>query len=309
MALRLTNFSEINELLRGSVDMHLHFGPDPLFPRRVDATAAALDAQAAEMAAIVLKSHSYPTAPSAYAAQIAAPNVHVVGSVCLDEEMGGINVHALEASAELGAKVVWLPTFTAKNSVQKIASSLGLTLKTKGISVLGDDGKLLPQTRDVLAMIKYYDMVIASGHVSPAEIFAVMDECERIGLEKIVITHALDTSVYDEPLTFDDIVALAKRGAFIEHCFLSCLPAQHSWLSPTDLVAAIRKIGAQHCVLGTDLGIAWNPPPAEGMRMFVSTLLRHGLPENDIRMMAQTNPLQLLGLRHNSAAASPIGNA
>src|SRR4051794_11934750 len=133
MALRATSLEEINGLLNGSIDMHVHFGPDPLFPRRVDAVRAALDAQEAGMAALVLKSHSYPTAPSAYAAQIAAPNVKVIGSLCLDEEMGGLNVHAIESSAGIGAKVVWLPTFTARNSVRKIASSLGLHLKNKGI--------------------------------------------------------------------------------------------------------------------------------------------------------------------------------
>ena len=34
----------------------------------------------------------------------------------------------------------------------------------------------------------------------PAEIFAVMDECKAIGHDKIVITHALEFNVYDEPL-------------------------------------------------------------------------------------------------------------
>ena len=62
MALRLTEFSEINDLLRGSVDMHMHFGPDPLFPRRIDAAGAARDAQTG-MLAIGSKSHSYRLRP------------------------------------------------------------------------------------------------------------------------------------------------------------------------------------------------------------------------------------------------------
>jgi hypothetical protein len=303
MALRLTSYSEINDLVRGAVDMHMHFGPDPLFPRRIDAAGAARDAQDAGMLAIVLKSHSYPTAPVAYEAQKVAPAVHVIGSICLDQEMGGCNPYALQASADLDAKVCWLPTFTSKNSLRKAATSLGLEIKSDGISILGDDGKLLPDMRECLRIIKHHDMIVASGHVSPAEIFAVMDECKAIGHEKIVITHALEFNVYDEPLTLDQIVTLAKQGAYIEHVALTCLPAQKFTMPPPEMVDAIKRIGASRCVLGTDCGVSWNPPPAEAMRMFCSILLRHGLPAQDIVQMARINSAQLLGVGHNSLAA------
>jgi hypothetical protein len=304
MALRLTEFSEINDLLRGSVDMHMHFGPDPLFPRRIDAAGAARDAQEAGMLAIVLKSHSYPTAPVAYEAQKVAPDVNVIGSICLDQEMGGCNPYAVQASADIDAKVCWLPTFTSKNSLRKAATSLGLEIKSDGISVLGDNGKLLPEMSECLRIIKDYDMVVASGHVSPAEIYAVMDECKVIGHEKIVITHALEFNVYDEPLSLDQIVELANRGAYIEHVALTCLPAQKFTMPPPEMVDAIRRIGSSRCVLGTDCGVSWNPPPAEAMRMFVSILLRHGLPAEDISQMARLNPARLLGIGHNYAGAA-----
>src|SRR6266545_1406112 len=100
MALRLTSFSEISDLVRGSVDMHMHFGPDPLFPRRIDAAGAARDAQEAGMLAIVLKSHSYPTAPVAYEAQKIAPDMNIIGSICLDQEMGGVNPRSEEHTSE-----------------------------------------------------------------------------------------------------------------------------------------------------------------------------------------------------------------
>ena len=122
MPIKLTSYSEINDLVRGSVDMHMHFGPDPLFPRRIDAAGAARDAQEAGLLAFVLKSHSYPTAPVAYEAQKVAPDVHVIGSICLDLEMGGCNPYAVQASADIDAKVCWLPTFTSKNSLGKAAS-------------------------------------------------------------------------------------------------------------------------------------------------------------------------------------------
>jgi hypothetical protein len=296
-------FAQINDVLRGSVDMHVHFGPDPIVPRRVDATSAAIDAQQAGLGAIVLKSHSYPTAPLAHMAQLAAPNVRVIGSVCLDEDVGGLNVHAIQTSAQLGAKVVWLPTFTAKNSMLKVARRQGRHVEGEGIWLLDEDGHLVPDAIKVIAAVKKYDMVLATGHVSPTEIFAVVEECNRIGLDKIVITHALEQSACEEVLTVDQTVALAKRGAFIEHCMLSCCPVHNAnkfMLNPDVIVEAIRATGPEKCVLGTDLGVAWNPPPAEGMRMFVSMLLRHGIREEDVRQMATTNSRWLLGLDDQS---------
>jgi hypothetical protein len=306
MALQLTSYSEINDLVRGSVDMHMHFGPDPMFPRRVDAAEAARDAQAAGLLAFVLKSHSYPTAPVAYEAQKAAPDVHVIGSITLDLEMGGCNPYAVQASADLGAKVCWLPTFTSKNSLGKAASDFGLHFDSEGVFILGEDGKLLPEMRECLRIIKEYDMVVASGHVSPAEMFAVMDECKVIGLEKIVITHALEFNVYDEPLSLDQIDELAKRGAYIEHVALTCLPAQRITMPPGEMIEVMKRVGPSRCVLGTDCGVSWNPPPAEAMRMFISILLRHGLPAKDIKQMAQINSAELLGLEPKRSAMSNV---
>ncbi len=162
--------------------------------------------------------------------------------------------------------------------------------------------------RECLRIIKDYDMIVASGHVSPAEIYAVMDECEEIGLEKIVITHALEFNVYDEPLNLDQITDLAKRGAYIEHVALTCLPAQKFTMPPPEMVDAIKRIGASRCVLGTDCGVSWNPPPAEAMRMFVSILLRHGLAAEEIHQMAKINSAQLLGLKPGKPGAAPSTN-
>lgn len=296
MQIKLTSYSEITDLMRGSVDMHMHFGPDPLFPRRIDAAQAARDAQEAGMLAFVLKSHSYPTAPVAYEAQKVAPDVHVIGSITMDLEMGGANPYAIQASADIGAKVCWLPTFTSKNSLGKAASDFGLHFESDGVYLLDESGKLTKDMHECLRIIKDNDMVLASGHVSPAEMFAVMDECKAIGHEKIVITHALEFNVYEEPLSLEQIYELARRGAYIEHVVLTCLPAQPVTMSPRDIIDVVRRVGANRCVLGTDCGVSWNPPPAEAMRMFVSILLRHGLAADDIRQMAQINPAHLLEL-------------
>ncbi len=85
-------------------------------------------------------------------------------------------------------------------------------------------------------------------------------------------------------------------GAFIEHTFVCHLPTEFC-RNPAQTVEAIREIGAEHCIISTDLGLfTFNPPPVEGFRMFIATLLRNGITPEEIELMAKTNPGKLLGL-------------
>jgi hypothetical protein len=51
-----------------------------------------------------------------------------------------------------------------------------------------------------------------------------------------------------------------------------------------------RRVGAERCVLSTDLGQTINPPVVEGFAMFAQTLLDGGFTGEEIRRMAVTNP-------------------
>lgn len=285
--------TNIDELLSGSIDMHLHIGPDEM-PTRVDAVEAAEQAADVEMKAIVLKNHSYPTTPVAVIVQDLVPEIKVFGSVCLDYEIGGLNVDALEKHARLGAKVVWMPTFSSVNSRAKMRE-LGLHLEGDGFSILGNDGKLVPEIDPILEIVKKHDMVLASGHISPDEIFALVEAAQKISIEKIVITHPSDAEFMEKTLSVEELRRLARMGTFIEQTIVTLLPTEFRH-DPHERVEMIKAIGAEHCIMSTDLGQYWNPSPAEGMRFFMATLLRNGISENDIEVMAKRNPSELLGL-------------
>ncbi len=277
----------IQELLHGSIDMHIHHGPDPRVERRVDALGAALHAQEAGMRAIVLKSHEYPTAPLAALAAQRAPGVHVFGSLCLDAEVGGLNPAAVEASAKLGAKVIWMPTFSAANN-RRYKGEAG------GITILDDRGRLLPVVGEILELVGQHQLVLASGHLSAPEVAALVKEATGRELTRVVVTHPSEPSVG----TLMDIAGqreLAAQGAYIEHCFGSTLPGG-ARIDPRALVEQVRAVGAERCVISTDLGQAHNPAPAEGMRMAVGCLLRWGLSEREIALLIKDNPARLLGL-------------
>jgi len=246
------------------------------------------------MRAIVLKSADFPTAPLATLVEQLVPEVKIFGGICLEYEIGGLNFHALEFSAKVGARMVWMPTHSSTNSRGNMKKLPGVTLEGDGYSLLDSSNKLVPEMARILTIIKKYGMVLANGHVSPQETFALIEAAQAIGITKLVITHGLWLNGKVR-FTLDELKQLGQMGCYIENCYVGFLPTDFR-NDPKPMVDAIRYIGAEHCIMGTDLGQYYNPPPAEGMRMFIALLLKNGITENEIELMAKMNPAKLLGL-------------
>ncbi len=284
----------LDELLRGAIDMHLHSGPD-VFPCRLDVLEAAKQARQVGMRAIVIKNHSYPTTPLTITVGQLVPEVKVFGSVCLDFEIGGLNADALEKHAAMGARIVWMPTFSSSNSRGKMRK-LGIELKGDGFSILNAKGELVPEIKEILKIVQSHGMVLASGHISPPETFALVKKAREMEIDRIVITHPSDHEFVEKALTVAELQQLAGMGAFIEQTIVSLLPTEFCH-DPRERVNTIKTIGAQNCIMSTDLGQYWNPPPAEGMRYFMAILMRNGLSPKEIELMVKENPAKLLDLR------------
>ena len=132
----------VEETLEGSFDLHVHSGPDLTGELRMDALDTGRHAQETGMAGFVLKSHHYPTTPMALALSRIYPGLRVAGALCLNHEVGGLNPAAVEASAAMGARVVWMPTVSASPSAGH-----------PGLSLTDDDGELLPPVHDIIDVV------------------------------------------------------------------------------------------------------------------------------------------------------------
>jgi len=284
----------IDDLVRGSIDMHCHHAPDAMIEGRMDALETVKKAREMGMRAVVLKSTYFPTTPMADIIQKLVPEVKVFGSVCLDNEIGGLNHEALEPLAKFGTKVVWMPTHSSTNSRANMRRLPGVTLEGEGFSLIDAAGKLVPEVGRILSIVKKYNMVLANGHVSPRETFALFEAAKAMGINKMVVTHGLwvNGSV---KFTLDELKKLGEMGAYIEHCYVGFLPTDFRY-DPKPMADAIKFIGAEHCIISSDLGQYYNPPPAEGMRMFIALLLKNGLSPTEVEFMAKKNSAKLLDL-------------
>jgi len=279
--------SNVDRILEGAFDIHVHFAPDARVERRGDALQIAQQARDMGMRGMVLKSHEYPTQPVAFTVSQTVPGLSIIGGVALDYEVGGLNPLAVESTAQIGGRVVWMPTYSAKADREH----KGLD---GGISLLDEHGKLMPEVHAVLNVVKNHDMVLATGHISTQECMVLVEEARNMGINRVVVTHGT-TSAFWTGMTPQDMKTLAGMGALVEHCLHVMMPLTHR-LKPSDLVDTIRTIGTENCIISTDFGQDFHPMPAEGMRMGIATLLQAGLDEVEVGMLVKDNPSRLLGL-------------
>lgn len=286
------------DLLRGAYDTHMHISPD-VVERKIDDLSLARRFQELGMAGFVLKSHYGSTAERAAVVRAAVPGVNALGAIALNRAVGGINPLAVEIAAREGARTVWLPTVDSVNESHEREAPAGakvpvwvklqLELREQGIEippvpVVDDrDGTVLPELREVLGMIARHNMLLATGHLSRDEIFAVVDAALEEGIRDIVITHPEFPS---QDLTVDDQKALAEKGALLERCFTTPHTGKVSW---ERWLENIRAVGPEYSVLSTDLGQVFNPPVEDGMALMVDRLLDAGFEEEEVYVMAVVN--------------------
>jgi hypothetical protein len=293
------------ELVRGAYDMHVHIAPDTV-ERRIDDVSLARRCAELGLAGFQLKSHYTSTAERARVVRGVVPGVEVFGAVTLNRALGGMNPLAIEIAAREGARTVWLPTVDSLNEMTgahelapgakpPVWMRLQQELREQGVAiepvrVVDDAGELLPETHAVLESIKRHGMVLATGHLSRDEIFAVVDAAVELGIETIVITHpefpAQDIGVEDQ-------VALAAKGALLERCFTTPHTGKVTW---ERVFETIRATGVEHSVLSTDLGQVFNPPVEDGLPLMADRLLEAGFDEQEIHTMAVANTRRLAGV-------------
>jgi hypothetical protein len=286
------------ELLRGAYDTHMHISPD-VVERKIDDITLARKFAELGMDGFVLKSHYGSTAERASVVRAAVPETNALGAIALNRAVGGINPLAVEIAAREGARTVWLPTVDSVNESHEreappgakvpVWVKLQLELRDQGIEIPPvpvvdpDDGTVLPELREVLGMIARHNMLLATGHLSRDEIFAVVDAALEEGVRDIVITHPEFPS---QDLSIEDQTALADKGALLERCFTTPHTGKVTW---ERWIENIRATGPEHSVLSTDLGQVFNPPVEDGMALMVDRLLEAGFKDEEVYVMAVVN--------------------
>jgi hypothetical protein len=282
----------------GVVDMHVHSHPD-VFGRNLDDIDVAQLAKARGMRGIVLKNHVAETASRAALTMKVVPGIEVFGGVVLNKAVGGINPDAVEWMHRTyggRGKVVWLPTFEADKHVKTLSRPDAVGLK------VAPNGQVTPEMEAILKIIARENLVLATGHVHPEEIIAVVKRGRELGVKNMVVTHGF-TNV--PGLTMAQAKEVTEMGAVIEVCFLQFLAGPNAplaflthWtqVNAKHVAQAVKELGAKSLVISSDLGQSGNMVHPDGIEAAIAAMKSEGISDADIDTMLRKNPAKLLGL-------------
>ena len=282
----------------GVIDMHVHSHPD-VFGRNMDDIDVAQLAKSKGMRGILLKNHVAETASRAALVMKVVPGIEVWGGIVLNRAVGGINPDAVEWMHRIyggRGKVVWLPTFESDKHVKTLSKP-----DARGL-VVAPGGQVTPEMEAILKIIARENLVLATGHVHPEEIIAVVRRGRDLGVKGMLVTHGF-TNV--PGITMAQAKQLAEMGAVIEVCFLQFLAGPNAPLAflthwtqihAKHVAQAVKEIGANNLIVSSDLGQSGNMTHPDGLEAAIAAMKREGISEADIDLMMRKNPARLLGV-------------
>jgi hypothetical protein len=318
------------ELIKGSIDIHVHAGPHIFSsPRRVDPYQAAINARDAGMQAIVFMDVFEMSNGTAWLVNRVVPDFKTYGGIILNTVYGGMNPRAVKTALHYGDGAKYV-SFGA-HSTHYQASKEGRLIDGEFVplSVLYPrfkeeeldrciripvDEAPGPKLDEVLTLIASNSHVyMITGHVSAEEAVRLVDLSQEYGIGKVVVSSAVSKIANTGQLEY-----MADRGALIEYTLAAythttSIPKTHYYVEREyasidegmsegpgggvkHTAEQILDLGTEHCVIATDFGVYTLPEPLEGFREFIACLLDLGLSQEDIRKLSKENPERLLGI-------------
>lgn len=288
---------EIQELLQDAIDAHIHAYPDTI-QRSRSMIEVAIEAAQEGLQAVAFKDHYTMTSGEAWLVEkyieklfdmgLLKRKIKVFGGLVLNYEVGGLNPYAVKSALQYpNTRVIWMPSFSAAHHIQKFGGSGGL-------SIISKNGELVPNMVQILDMVAEAKVVcVSTSHLSPYEILILLDECKKRGI-KTLVDHPLQEAY---KLTLDEMKECAKKGSYLGIYSMGALPSVYVPVcDPYEMVTVIKEVGPEHCILASDLGQILLPPPMEGFKQLIRTLLAFGIEKNEITLMVKNNPEKLLNL-------------
>jgi Family of unknown function (DUF6282) len=291
--------------LVGAIDLHAHQDPDssgPGYPqaaRSIDGLDLAKRAKAAGMRGFVVKQHLDQTAGLVYYLRKLVPDMEIFGGMGSNLTTGPkVNPVAIAHMTEIKGgwgRVVWMPTWDSEHT-----SRLSKTWPAgKPFVSVSSGGALLPEVKEAISIIAKAktrdsggELVLATGHNSPAEVLMMLREARTAGVKHMIVTHPILEMV---GMTIPQMQEAAKLGAYLE--FVSSFArGPRAQETTKEYVEAIRAVGVDHCFISSDLGQLTTPFQPDGLAMAARALRARGFTEREIDMLFKENPARILGI-------------
>jgi hypothetical protein len=291
-----------DEMIEGGIDVHCHidFEFSAKERKREPEFLWLPKAEAMGMRGVVLKSHWWPTINVVpYILSSVQTRVRLWSSVALNSACCCTNPCIIVSCAQLGGKMVFLPTWSARNDVERKGFSNRLKSYYKSHAqldnpkyyFLDDKGKLISLGYEIIECCKAHDLTLGMGHVSWQESLAFIEAARDMGYSHRIIVNHVQSHIIAMPV--DAMQRAAAMGAFLETCWNALAPGR---MDSPELVQQFRQVGLQQIIASTDYFRPYSPNPAELFRMFLGMLHEGGLSKDEVKQVACTNPAKLMAL-------------
>jgi len=271
-------------------DLHVHSGPD-VWPRLGDDRQILRWYVEAGFSGCVLKGH-YDATMGRAAAASADLGMRVYGGQALNQHVGGINPAAVAAALTMGARVIWMPTTDAHT--QQNARLPRLCCQQPELS---DTTYAIPPVDwsterlivKILQLIADEDALLATGHLSVAEVAWLINEARQAGVSRLLLTHP----TYTVPgMSVAEAVGLTQQGCYAEVTAIQLL--RQPSCDAARLAAFVTAVGYDRVVLSSDAGQPENPTPPEALQILIDALAAEGLDRQALIACASDIPERLV---------------
>jgi hypothetical protein len=304
--------NSLDEVLVGTIDVHTHQGPDNR-ARSLDAVDVARLDKMMGMRGLVLKSHLDPTADRAYFVRKEVPGIEAFGLIDLNLNVGGMNPDAVEHFVQVVGPT--LPDGSTAGPFGRVVMmgsddadyQVKFSKLTKKSVIVARNGELVPEAKEIIGLIKKYNLTMTTGHHSGDDALLLIKEAIKQGIPptRIGVTHA---NIDPPGLTLAQMQEAAKLGVFVEVCGQSQraanADAQKALDARNDRMAdIIKKVGPASIIMETDLGQAGNEYAPIGFAAFIRAMRARGITAAETDLMTKRNPARYLGIPELPSAA------
>jgi hypothetical protein len=274
----------------GVFDLHVHAAPDVWARRGDDAQIVRWYAEAG-FTGCVLKGHYDATAGRAHAVA-AGSGLAVYGGQVLNQHAGGINPAAVAAALDMGARVIWMPTADAHTQAAAGLPRLccqHIDLADTSYAIPPVDWSVEAEVGQILRLIAEADAVLATGHLSTAEVAWLLPAARRAGVSRLLMTHPSYTVPAMSPA---EAAELAQQGAYAEVTAYQLLHQPDC--DAARLARFVAEVGYPRIVLSSDAGQPENPTPPEALSRLIDALAAQGLDRSALLACASDIPERLV---------------
>ena len=200
--------------LVGSVDLACELNGLVHAATGLDAIELGLQARDLGLSAMVLSAADYCTASvTSYLldTDFEGASFRLLGSVALNNSVGGLNVHAVEHNLMLSGRLVSMPTVSAQHFLRSRRWPSNHHASGPALTILTSQSEVRPKLGELLDVVAGRSGVLAGGYLHASEVIALFTLAVARGVTRLLVVDPMGLSAARK----DDVDAMLALGAHV----------------------------------------------------------------------------------------------